>query len=137
MYGFTLLIYCEVFKLAETLLRPMSVDLCKTRLYTFRVSSRLSQVLYHAYIIFMLFFLEKSIPLTTCHAEAFIFFHPSLYKRLAAKRKENAGVLLVNIFTWRKARNLVREQRPRMRLAERLQVSISLRLLRSITSCSV
>lgn len=53
------------------------------------------------------------------------------------KRKENVGVLLVNSFTWRKAKKLVREQRPRMRPAERLQVSISLILLQSITLYSV
>jgi len=54
----------------------MNVDLCKTRLCTFCVSSHFPQVPYHAYIIFVLFFRKQSISLTICHAEGFIFFLP-------------------------------------------------------------
>jgi len=66
--------------MGQTLLRPMNVDLGKTHLSTFRVSCTFSQVLYHAYIIFVPFFRKQLIPLTRCHTEGCIFFYPSKWK---------------------------------------------------------
>lgn len=52
-----------------------------------RFSSRLSQILYHAYIIFVPFFRTKLIPLTIRHAESFVFFVPQFIERFSSETK--------------------------------------------------